>query len=150
MHMVTLSDKDQDYLETIYVISRDHDTVGVTDVAKARNVTVPTARTAVARLIRNGLVRQQLYGKIMLNEEGERLGEEIYSVHRTLRRFLCEILLLEPKQADEEACRMEHGLSKATLRRLRLFLDVIDSCNSGTPNCMGIYRQSIDQNSPAS
>lgn len=144
--MVTLTDKDQDYLETIYRISRHSDTVGVTDVAKARSVTVPTARTAVARLVRNGLVRQQLYGKIMLNQEGERLGEELYNVHRTLRRFLADVLLLDPKQADEEACRMEHGLSKATLRRLTLFLDVIRACNNNSPKCMGIYRKSVDQN----
>jgi DtxR family Mn-dependent transcriptional regulator len=140
--------KDQDYLETIYRISRDRDTVGVTEVAKARQVTVPSARTAVARLIRSGLVRQEHYGKIILNATGERLGAEIYGAHRTLRRFLSDVLLLDPDTADAEACRLEHGLSKATLRRLTLFLDVIHSCNSGAPSCMGIYKNAIDNRRP--
>lgn len=142
--MITLTAKDQDYLETIYRISRDHDTVGVTDVAKARQVTVPTARTAVARLMRSGLLRQEHYGKIILNESGEKLGAEIYNVHSTLRRFLSEVLLLDPETADAEACRLEHGLSKTTLRRLSIFLDVIHRCSGGAPSCMGIYKDKVD------
>ena len=141
--MITLTPKDEDYLETIYRISRDSDTVGVTDIARARSVTVPTARTAVSRLIRYGLVRQQHYGKIMLNSDGEKLGEQIYSVHSTIRRFLAEVLLLDAEKADEEACRMEHGLSRSTLRRLSLFLDAVNGCGGGNPGCLGRYRQSI-------
>ncbi|MBK7091508.1 MAG: metal-dependent transcriptional regulator [bacterium] len=141
--MITLTPKDEDYLETIYRISRDSDTVGVTDIARARNVTVPTARSAVSRLIRYGLVRQQHYGKIMLNSDGEKLGEQIYSVHSTIRRFLAEVLLLDAEKADEEACRMEHGLSRSTLRRLSLFLDAVNGCGGGNPGCLGRYRQSI-------
>jgi DtxR family Mn-dependent transcriptional regulator len=141
--MITLTTKDEDYLETIYRISRDSDTVGVTDIARARNVTVPTARTAVSRLIRYGFVRQQHYGKIILNTDGERLGEQLYSVHRTLRRFLADVLLLEANQADEEACRMEHGLSRATLKRLTLFLDAVNGCGGGNPGCLGRFRQSL-------
>lgn len=141
--MITLTPKDEDYLETIYRISRDFDTVGVTDIARARSVTVPTARTAVGRLIRYGLVRQQHYGKIILNADGEKLGEQLYSVHRTLRRFLSDVLLLEAEQADAEACRMEHGLSRATLKRLTLFLDAVHGCGGGAAGCLGRYRQSI-------
>ncbi len=141
--MITLTPKDEDYLETIYRISRDSDTVGVTDIARARNVTVPTARTAVSRLIRYGLVRQQHYGKIMLNNDGEKLGAQLYSVHRTLRRFLAEVLLLDANKADEEACRMEHGLSRSTLKRLTLFLDAVNGCGGGNPGCLGRYREAI-------
>ena len=43
-NMIRLTAKDEDYLETIYRISKTSDTVGVTEVAKARKVTVPTAR----------------------------------------------------------------------------------------------------------
>lgn len=141
--MVTLTTKDEDYLETIYRISRSSDTVGVTDIARARNVTVPTARAAVARLMKNGLVRQQHYGKIVMEQEGETLGEQLYSVHRTLRRFLSEVLLLDPIQADEEACRMEHGLSRGTLNRLTIFLDAVGDCRGSSIGCLGQFRRAI-------
>lgn len=143
--MNTLTAKDEDYLETIYRIALESDTVGVTDVAKARDVSVPTVRTAVKRLADNGLVRQEHYGKIMLEESGRKLAREIYSVHRTLRRFLADVLLVDSRQADEEACMMEHGLSKSTLRRMSLFLDAITNCSEGKPGCMAIYRKAIGE-----
>jgi DtxR family transcriptional regulator, Mn-dependent transcriptional regulator len=141
--MIRLTAKDEDYLETIYRISKTSDTVGVTEVAKARKVTVPTARTAVARLAKDGLVRQQHYGKIILNPSGKKLGEEIFAVHRVLRQFLTDALLIEPQLAEQEACRMEHGLSKTTLRRLRLFLEAITNCSGGDPKCLGGYRKEL-------
>lgn len=141
--MVRLTAKDEDYLETIYRISKTSDTVGVTEVAKARKVTVPTVRTAVARLAKDGLVRQQHYGKIILNPSGKKLGEEIFTVHRVLRQFLTDALLIEPQVAEQEACRMEHGLSKTTLRRLRLFLEAISSCDGGHPKCLSVYRKEL-------
>jgi DtxR family transcriptional regulator, Mn-dependent transcriptional regulator len=141
--MIRLTSKDEDYLETIYRISTVSDTVGVTEVAKARNVTVPTARTAVARLARNGLVRQQHYGKIILNPSGKRLGEQIFAVHRILRQFLTEALLIDPQLAEQEACRMEHGLSKSTLRRLALFLEAITNCSGGDPKCLSNFRRDL-------
>ena len=141
--MFRLTAKDEDYLETVYRLSLDNDTVGVTDVAKARGVSVPTARAAVAKLIRNELVRQQHYGKIVLNPSGKKLGEELYQVHSVLRQFLTEILLLDPKEAEREACLMEHGLSKTTLKRLTLFLDVVDNCGNGKPGCLRRYKNTV-------
>lgn len=141
--MFHLTAKDEDYLETIYRIAKTSDTVGVTDVAKARKVTVPTARAAVARLAKNGLVRQQYYGKIILNPSGKKLGEQIFAVHRILRQFLTEALLIDSQLAEQEACRMEHGLSKTTLRRLTLFLEAITNCSGGDPKCLSAYRREL-------
>ncbi len=141
--MYRLTARDEDYLESIYRLSKVNDTVGVTDVAKARKVTVPTARTAVARLASGGYVRQQHYGKIVLNPSGNRLGERIFAVHKALRRFLTDALLIDPQQAEQEACKMEHGLSRTTLRRLTLFLEAITSCSGGDPKCLNNFREEI-------
>ena len=79
-----------------------------------------------------------------MNSSGRRLGEELYSVHQVLRQFLSEVLLIDPLQAEHEACRMEHGLSKTTLKRLALFLEVIANCGGTEPKCMGTYRQTLE------
>jgi len=92
-----LSPRTIDYLETIYLLSLENDTVGVTQVAASRSVTIPTARVAVARLKDEGC---------------------------TVRfRCLHEILGVETDRADDEACRLEHGLSQDTLARLIRFLN---------------------------
>ncbi len=118
-----LSARTADYLETIYVLSLHHDTVGVSQVAADRKVTVPTARSAIGRLKDDGFVRQERYGKVLLTPKGRERAARVYRSHTVLFRFLHEVLHVEPTTADEEACRLEHGLSQDTLAKLLEFLD---------------------------
>jgi len=118
-----LTPRTADYLETVYLLSLQHDTVGVTQVAAARGVTIPTARAAVRRLKESGYVRQEKYGKIVLTGRGKRRAARVYRTHRTLFRFLHGVLGVERRRADTEACRLEHGLSQETLGLLSDFLD---------------------------
>jgi Mn-dependent DtxR family transcriptional regulator len=112
-----------DYLETIYLLSQRQDTVGVSQVAAERDVTIPTARAAVRRLKEAGYVRQERYGKIVLTKKGATRAATVYRTHRVLFRFLHEVLGVESERADAEACRLEHDLSADTFARLIDFLD---------------------------
>lgn len=118
-----LTARTADYLETIYVLSLANDTVGVSQVAAQRSVTIPTARSAVVRLRDEGLIRQERYGKILLTESGRRRAESVYRTHKAIFRFLHEVLGINAETADAEACVMEHGLSEDTRVRLVEFLD---------------------------
>ena len=118
-----LTARTADYLETIYLLSLRQDTVGVSQVAAERNVTIPTARSAIGRLKDLGLVRQKRYGKIILTEQGRKHAAGVYRTHTVLFRFLHEVLGVESDLADAEACRLEHGLGGDTLSRLVQFLD---------------------------
>lgn len=142
--MATLTAREEDYLETIYRLSQNADAVGVTEVAKARNVTVPTARAAVARLVKHGLVTQEHYGKIVLKPRGTQRAEEVYELHKVLLRFLADVLLMDREEAEKEACLMEHGLSKKTLRRLVLFLEAVEQCSGSQPGCLGMFRRAVE------
>jgi len=138
-----LSSRLEDYLETIYLLSKREETVGVSEVARERKVTIPTVRTAIAKLQQVGMVRQQPYGKIILTPKGKETGASIYRVHKTLYRFLAEILLIDPKSAEKEACRLEHDLSRETLKRLITFLETIGSCVESELGCLSKYRDLV-------
>ncbi len=125
-----LSARTADYLETIYLLSLEQDTVGVSQVAAQRDVTIPTARSGILRLRAAGLVRQERYGKILLTDAGRERAASVYRTHRVIYRFLHEVLGVDPETADSEACRMEHGLSEATRARLVDFLN--HQCAPGT------------------
>jgi DtxR family Mn-dependent transcriptional regulator len=118
-----LTPRTADYLETIYLLSLRHDTVGVSQVAAAREVTIPTARAAVDRLKKGGFCRQERYGKIVLTGKGIERAQTVYGKHRALFRFLHEVLGVDPEVADDEACRLEHGLSPETRAKLVAFID---------------------------
>jgi DtxR family Mn-dependent transcriptional regulator len=118
-----LSDRTSDYLETIYLLSLRQDTVGISQVAAARGVTIPTARAAVRRLKDDGCIRQERYGKIILTDDGRERAASVYRTHSALYRFLHTVLGVPAETADADACRLEHGLSETTLGRLMDFLD---------------------------
>ena len=118
-----LTPRTVDYLETIYLLSQRQDTVGVSQVAAERGVTIPTARAAVRKLKDAGHVRQERYGKIVLTKKGVTRAATVYRTHTVLYRFLHDVLGVAAERADAEACRLEHGLSPDTLSRLIDFLD---------------------------
>ena len=118
-----LTPRSADYLETVYLLSREKDSVGVSQLAAARGVTIPTARAAVGRIRKDGYLRQERYGKILLTELGRSRAKSVYRTHTVIFRFLHEVLGVDAETADAEACKMEHGLSEETRARLVEFLD---------------------------
>lgn len=126
-----LTARTADYLETIYLLSLENDTVGVSQVAAERDVTTPTARAAVVKLRKAGYVRQERYGKILLTDAGRDRAASVYRIHRALFRFLNEVLAVDEETANAEACRLEHGLSQDTLSRLVRFLNGYEPQNPG-------------------
>ena len=131
-----LTRKEEDYLETIYRLSQELDSVGISDIARERGVTLPTVFSAVSRLKANGMISQSPYGKISLNPEGQTTAEEIYESHRVLRKFLQEVLGLPSEMAEENACRMEHGLNGEAVRRLKMFIEMVQNCLNKENSCM--------------
>jgi DtxR family Mn-dependent transcriptional regulator len=144
-----ISSRVEDYLETIFRLSMELDTVGVTDVARARKVSVPTARTAVGRLARLGFLHQKPYGKIILHDTGRQKGDEIFRIHLTLRKFLQDVLLVKADIAEKEACRMEHGLSLETLERLHIFLMVLEKEKRFRAQLVQAFRGAIQSGATA-
>ena len=126
---MALTSRVEDYLETIYLLSRRIDHVGISDVARELGVSLPTVKSAVSRLKENGLVCQKHYGKILLNPEGEKKGAEVYHAHTTLRDFLHNLLKRPLDIAEEEACRIEHVISRETLERLETFMQSMQKLN---------------------
>ena len=98
-----LTPRTVDYLETIYLLSQRQDTVGVSQVAAERGVTIPTARAAVRKLKDAGYVRQERYGKIVLTKKGTGRAATVYRTHTVLYRFLHGVLGVAAEKADAEA-----------------------------------------------
>lgn len=118
-----LSSRKEDYLETIYRLSSRIESVGISDIARERGVTLPTVKSAMTKLKKDGLVTQRHYGKVVLTETGRLRAEQVYKAHKTIRAFLHKILELPEEVAEAEACKMEHGLSLLTLERLRDYVN---------------------------
>lgn len=117
----------QDYLEAIGQLGSEEQVVRVKNIARQMNVKMPSVTEALKTLARDGLIRHEKYGYVQLTPKGENIAEEIYSRHQTLFKFLNEILRIDPRTADEDACRMEHTISSTALKKLIEFIKTLES-----------------------
>ena len=123
----------EDYLEAIAILADEGYPVKVTEIGKMLGVKKPSVTSALAKLSEAGLVRHEKYGDVVLTAEGARIGQDVYQRHRILRRFLVEILNVDPAVAEGDACRMEHVVSRTSLERLTKFLEFVLKCPRGEP-----------------
>ncbi len=118
----------EDYLEAIIMLNKKKRVVRVRDISRKMGLSMPSVCAAIKVLCQKGLVNHEKYGYVELTRQGENLGERIYDSHKILIKFLKEILNTDSKTAEKEACKIEHGISGNTVRRLIAFVKFVESC----------------------
>jgi DtxR family Mn-dependent transcriptional regulator len=124
----SLSETLEDYLEIILELSSRTKAVRVRDVARAKDVRMPTVTWAFKRLAAKGLVHYEAREYAELTPEGAAVAGRVAGRHRFLSRFLTEILGVPAEVAARDACGIEHHLSAGTLERLTAFVEYIETC----------------------
>jgi DtxR family Mn-dependent transcriptional regulator len=123
-----VSDSLEDYLETIRALERANKVARVKDIADKLGVLRGSVTGALKNLAQKGLVHYEPYSFITLTPEGKKIADEVHRRHEVLRNFLQNVLLMEPVQAEENACRMEHAVDRDVIDRLMKFVDYIHHC----------------------
>jgi DtxR family transcriptional regulator, Mn-dependent transcriptional regulator len=111
------------YLETIYEIDARGDEVRVKEIAGKLKVSNPSVSEMVDRLVSEGLVSHDKYMHIALTEKGRRVARGLDRKHEVIRRFFVDVLGVEEKIADRDACEIEHVISNETLNKLVGYLE---------------------------
>jgi DtxR family Mn-dependent transcriptional regulator len=121
----------EDYLEAVYILQKNENhPVRVKEIASFLDVNKTTVVASIKKLKENELVNQEHYGYVFLTEEGEKEAQKIYKKHSVLKNFLTEVLGIEEKKADDEACKMEHILSEETIRKIKNLSETYQKENS--------------------
>jgi len=118
----------EDYLEAIFNLGKEKRVVRVKDIAKRLGVKMPTVTNMLKTLSKREFIDYKKYEYIELTKRGHRIGREINRRHNVLRNFLVNILKVDSKKADEEACKMEHAVSPSTLDRFVEFMEFLQFC----------------------
>jgi len=134
----------EDYLRAIDLLSKENNVVRCSDISRMLNIKAPSVTQALAKLSKAGLVKHQNYRGVELTAEGTLIARDVDLRHETLRRFLEEILGVEAKIAEQDACGMEHALSKPSLKRLAKFIEFLSTCPLGTPECLKGFNYYIE------
>lgn len=117
-----ISESREDYLNTIYILSKENGEARLTDIANFLNVKKSSANTAVNDLKEEGLINYEKYKNITLTENGLARAKYINKRTEIFKRFLIEILETDMKLADEEAERLAHCVSCHTTAKLEKFI----------------------------
>jgi len=112
----------EDYLEAVLAIHQDKGKVRTTDVALRLGVSKPSVNRGMKILMADGYIHQETYGDIELTEKGEIKASQVYFRHKTLTTFLSEMLGVDQKIAEQDACLIEHDISSETMEKLAIFM----------------------------
>lgn len=121
----------QHYLETIFYISHEGETVRPGRIAEWMSVSAPTVSATLGRLARDGWIDVATDRSVSLTERGEASASKIVRVHRLLERWLTDVLGMDWASADEEAQRLAPGIGPDVADRLEEHLGFPDTCPHG-------------------
>ena len=108
----------EDYLEAILVLHKKMGMVRSVDVARHLDVSKPSVCHAVATLKEGGFLTMDEDSFLHLTDVGREVAEKTYEKHCFFTRLLVEAGV-EPKTAEQDACRMEHAISDDSFQKIK-------------------------------
>ena len=120
--MAKLTKSAEDYLEAIYDLGGGKTGVRSVEIAEKLGVSRASVNKAVNLLKEDGLLIHEHYADLTLTSEGKARAKEVRETHNLIYGFFTEVLGVSQKAADEDACKVEHDLSKETLKKLKEFV----------------------------
>lgn len=115
------NESSEDYLEAILMLREQLGKVRSIDIVYKLGYSKPSISIAMKKLREKGLVHMDADGYITLTDEGLKIARHTYTRHKVLTCFF-ENIGVNPKTAEDDACKIEHDISDETFKRLRDFM----------------------------
>ncbi len=113
-----INESSEDYLETILILSKKLPVVRSVDVANEMGFKKSSVSIAMKKLREEEHITMTDAGYIYLTDSGRAIAEMIYERHQMLSSWLIRLGVPEDI-ALEDACKMEHVLSKESFDAIR-------------------------------
>lgn len=112
----------EDYLETILMLEETKDSVRSIDIVNKMGFSKPSVSVAMKNLRESGLIHMDEDGHITLLPPGREIATRIYERHISISDWLTELGV--PREiASEDACRIEHVLSKESFAAIKKHIE---------------------------
>ena len=129
----------EDYLKTIYELSRETGAGGGSDVALRLDVTRASVSGMMRRLAEQELVEHKPYGELRLTAAGRAIALRLLRRHRVIETYLVTVLGYRWDLVHGEAERLEHAASDELVDRMAAALGepVVDPHGAPIPSRSG-------------
>lgn len=108
----------ENYLEAILMISRKKENVHAIDIVNNLGFSKPSVSIMLKKLKDEKYIDIDEKQNITLLPEGLKIAEKILERHEILTDIL-EYLGIDPKIAEDDACKVEHDLSDVTFDAIK-------------------------------
>ncbi len=108
----------ENYLETILLLSKTRPVVRSVDIAEELGFKKSSVSVAMKNLRQKEQITVTKEGFIYLTDSGKEIAEMIYERHELLTSWLTA-LGVDSKIAAEDACKMEHVISKQSFEAIK-------------------------------
>lgn len=115
---VKLHASGEDYLEAVLIVQKQKGMVRSIDLAHHMGFSKPSISHAVSVLRDGGFLTVDEDGYLYLTDAGREVAEKIYERHQFFTAHLIE-LGVDPVQAEQDACRIEHVISEESYQILK-------------------------------
>lgn len=116
-----INESAENYLETILMLSKVKPVVRSVDIAEELNFKKSSVSVAMKNLREKEHITVTREGFIYLTDSGREIAEMIYERHELLTAWLIR-LGVDKAIAAEDACRIEHVISKESFDAIRDFI----------------------------
>lgn len=116
---MSIHESGEDYLESILKLEEQGKQVRSIDVVSDLGYSKPSVSVAMKKLRESGHIQMGDGGVITLTPAGRAVAMRTWERHRTLTEFFVR-LGVDPKIAEQDACKVEHDLSDETFEKLLL------------------------------
>lgn len=117
-----INESAENYLETILRLSEILPVVRSVDIATELGFKKSSVSVAMKNLRENNYITVTDAGFIYLTDAGKEIAEMIYERHDILSGWL-EALGVDKEIASEDACKMEHVLSKQSFNAIKEYVN---------------------------
>jgi len=117
----------EDYVELVYNLEKIKSPVHTSDVANALNINPASVTEIFHKLCDEGYINYEKYSGVSLTNKGKKIAIKTKEKHNALKEFL-ELLGVDKKTAEEDACEMEHFLHPKTMDTIIKFVEVVNNC----------------------
>lgn len=108
----------EDYLEVITILEKKKGKARIKDISSYLKVKNPSVVYAINSLMKNGYVKHKKYSYVELTKKGKEAAKTVHNKHKTITKFLKDVLKVDELTAREDACKIEHIISQKTYKKI--------------------------------
>jgi DtxR family Mn-dependent transcriptional regulator len=112
------------YIEVIYLLQAEKEYAHTTDIANEMSVKPSSVTEMLQKLGTDGFIEYHCYKGARLTKKGAKIANQLEIKHHALSEFLL-MLNVDKKNAERDACEIEHHVSDETIGRILEFVNVL-------------------------